>query len=152
MSNIPSSFNNFRSSDRGSVWALYLLVVIILRARFVIWIICYFQSPSMLFQIASAKERWNHTSFLAIFDVCTLQLMYSFIVIPIKRWNSFDLYFTNYQIWYRVCWDNCLIIMENREIVFWTFRESLLTASQSEVSHNSSLSKWWLGWCRYHHE
>ena len=34
MSKIPSSFNNFKSLNRGSVWALYLLLVIILSARF----------------------------------------------------------------------------------------------------------------------
>ena len=50
---------------------------------------------------------------LPIFGVGALQVLYSFIVIPIKRWNTCDLYFANDQIWYYVCWDNFLIIMEN---------------------------------------
>ena len=106
MSNIPSSFNNFISLNRASVWALYLLVVIFLRVRFCNLNNLLHSKPQHVIPNCNCERmRDSYINFMAeigryllspfitprvrdilfaIFDVCALQLMYSFIVIPIK--------------------------------------------------------------------
>ena len=104
--NIPSSFNNFRSLNIGSLWALYLLLVIILRARFCNLNNLLHSKPQHVIPNCKCERmRESYINFMteigryllslfitprvrdilfAIFDVCAFQLMYSFIVIPRK--------------------------------------------------------------------
>ena len=141
MSNIPSSFNNFRSLNIGSVWALYLLLVIILRARFCNLNNLLFSKPQHVIPNCKCERmRESYINFmteigryllslfitprvrdilLAIFDVCAFQLMYSFFVIP-QKLNVLTLsIFVSQIIKFGISFaEITLIIMENHEFRF----------------------------------
>ena len=165
MSNIPSSFNNFRSLNIGSVWALYLLLVIILRARFCDLNNLLHSKPQHVIPNCKCERmRESYINFMteigryllslfitprvrdilfAIFDVCAFQLMYSFIVIPqkIKRSNSFI--FVSQMIKFGISFAEITLwwLWKTMNLVFWTFMDNLLTASQSDILHSSKLIK-----------
>ena len=80
---------------------------------------------------------------LAIFEVCALQLINSFIVSP-RKLNvvTFSIFVSQIiKSGISFAFDNLLVIKEYHEFVFWTFRDSLLTASQSEILRNSKFIK-----------
>ena len=138
MSNIPSSFNNFRTLNRGSVWAFYLLLVIILGARFSnLNNLLRSKRQHVILNCKCARMRESYINYmteigrylLSLFItprvryfICNFRCMRIPINVfiycdaqKIKRCNSFYICFANYQIWYFVCGDNSLIIMENHE-------------------------------------
>ena len=165
-SNISLTFNISRPLNIGSVWALYLLFVIIRRARFCNLNILSHSKP----QHVIPNCKWESTSesyinfiadvgryllsrfimpnvreiLFAIFDGWELQFMNSFIVSP-KKLNSVTLSTTV-----------LLITKQGISLVgitFWwlwkimnfvlsTFSDSLFTASQSDILDSSKLIKY----------
>ena len=180
-SNISLTFNISRSLNNEFVWALYLLFIIIRKARFCNLNILSHSKPQHVIlnrKLESISE--SYINFIAdrgryllcwfimpnvrkilfgIFNEWELQFMNSFIVSP-KIFNSVTLSFTVLLITKRgipcvgitVWW-----LWKIMTFVLSTLRESLLTASQSEILDSSRLIKydirftsWFTSWVNAH--
>ena len=142
MSKIPTSFNNFKSLNRGSVWALYLLLVIILSAHFCnLNNLLHSKPQHVILNCRCDRIKESYISFMTEIGRYLLSL---FIMPRVKRYfisyfrgmctpinkfiycesekmkccHPFYLCFVDYQIWYFICGDNLLLIMENNEFSF----------------------------------
>ena len=167
--NMTLTFNISRSFNKGSEWALYLLFIIIRRARFCNLNILSHSKP--LHVIPNFK--WESTSesyinfkadrgryllsrfimpdvreiLIAIFDECELKFMNSFIVSP-QKINSVALSITVLFITKRgiscVCITFCWL-WKIMIFVLSTLRERLLTTNQSDfwtVRNWSNMTSW----------
>ena len=153
-SNISLTISNSSSLNNGSVWALYLLFVIMRRARFCsLNILCHSKPqhviPScrwdkikesyMSFKAENGRYIFILTFFLTIFAECELQFMNSFIVKPRKLKHETRSIFlsliiksgiSSFVITFWWLW-------KTMNLVFSILRDNLLTVNQSEIFSNS---------------
>ena len=120
MSKIPSSFNNFKSLNRGSVWALYLLLVIILSARFCnLNNLLHSKPQHVIPNCRCDRIKESYISFMTEIG----RYLLSLFITPRVR----DILLAIFEV--------CALQLTN------SFRDSLLTASQSEILRNSKFIK-----------